>query len=432
MDFTIHDEFYKEGNKQICKVSYKGTLMCAKIYDFYPVSRQFYPLQEYKILSGLANFENSLKVFGSNEYVDSLTKMKKFAIFMEFCSNGNLDQYLAKRKKKNLYFKEIEIWSHLKKFTVLLRYLQRKSISHRDIKPGNILVTEDEKLKLSDFGDAKEDECGKTHTLRGTYLYLSPKLLEAFSMNVTSGRRDCEHNLYKSDVYSLGLVILSMVSLEGFENIEDRDAQIIKKKELLNSIILRQVLDFMMETEEERRYDFEDLGRAIEIVSQGQICWGCGDYIYGYKCECLNCSVTFHQDCTQVRNSYVCGACQQPIKEVEIEFLDASEEFEINRSVLNYCLFCSGQLIESNGRMICNKCQQEACSICRAVDSGHSKCIRQYGFHFDCICGHDCFYDSSLLFFDCPECGVICRVCFEQDVSRSHLSCARMLNIKLN
>lgn len=433
MDFTIKDQIYKDKGKQVCKVLYKDTLMCAKIYDFYPVSNQFYPVQEYNILLSLAYFENSLKIFGCSEYEDNLTKMKKFAILMEFCSNGNLDEYLAKRKKANLYFKEIQIWTHVKEFTVILRYLQRNGTSHRDIKPANILVTEDEKLKLSDFGEAKEGEYAKAHSLRGTFLYFSPKLLEAYSLHFNYGRIVVEHNVYKSDVFSLGLVFLSMVSLESFNEIEDRGKQINKKQKLLKNPILKRVLDCMIETEEKKRYDFEELGRIIEKVSQGQICWECAEVIDGPNYECSNCKVSFHRDCCVItQKQCFCRTCEKPLKDIEIEFLDPFEEFEISCSALKNCLICRADLIEVSNQLICTECGRGTCSICRTVHSQHSNCIQQNGFYCNCNCGNYCFYDSSLLFIDCPDCGTICRVCFEQDIAKSHFSCVKTLNIKLN
>ena len=61
--------------------------------------------------------------------------------------------------------------------------LQKRKISHRDIKPQNILLFKDNKYKLADFGEAKELYGGmpatNKQTLRGTELYMAPTLFQA-------------------------------------------------------------------------------------------------------------------------------------------------------------------------------------------------------------------------------------------------------------
>jgi serine/threonine protein kinase len=429
MDFTVKDLVYKDHNKEICKVLYKDFIACAKIYDFSTVAKQFYPEQEFNILKVLGNFEKGLIIYGSTKYIDTLTKTKKFAILMEFCSHGNLIDYLKTRKKGNRFFNEIEIWNNIKGFTFILRYLQRKNICHRDIKPENILVTQEEKLKLADFGESKENGYGTIHTLTGTELYLSPKLAELYKKSVHAGRWLVDHNVYKSDVYSLGLVFLTMVSLGNFTKKENRNIEIEQKKENLKNPLLRKVLESMLQTEEENRPDFEELGQTVERVCQGQICFGCGEEIGGEKFECLHCTVSFHASCAFFQGKHICRACQNQL-DGNIELLDPNEKLDLEYSVLNYCLFCKGVLIEYQNNVVCSECEKKVCKICKAGNSQHSKCITQEGFYFDCTCGNICFYDCSMLFFECPECGFICRVCFQQDTQRSHLSCANILNIQ--
>lgn len=86
-----------------------------------------------------------------------------------------------------------------------LVHLQNEGIAHRDIKPDNLYIAQDGTLRVGDFGTAKECSSDTSrHTLdKGTPLYMSPKLRETSS----NGR----HNLFKSDVYSLGLTCLQLI-----------------------------------------------------------------------------------------------------------------------------------------------------------------------------------------------------------------------------
>ena len=85
-----------------------------------------------------------------------------------------------------------------------LAYAHRQGVVHRDVKPGNILITPDAQVKVTDFGIAQavasEDHLAEEGSVMGTATYFSP---EQASGAMVDGR---------SDIYSLGIVMYEMLT----------------------------------------------------------------------------------------------------------------------------------------------------------------------------------------------------------------------------
>jgi len=85
-----------------------------------------------------------------------------------------------------------------------LAYAHRHGVVHRDVKPGNVLITEEGTIKVTDFGIARavntEESLTQTGAVMGTATYFSPE--QAEGMGVDS----------RSDIYSLGVVLFEMVT----------------------------------------------------------------------------------------------------------------------------------------------------------------------------------------------------------------------------
>jgi Protein kinase domain len=88
-----------------------------------------------------------------------------------------------------------------------LHRAHRAGIIHGDVKPANILVTEDGNVKLGDFGIARlSTQVSGSGRLMGTPAYLSPEQIHGEAQNT------------RSDLFSLGIVLYQMVT--GFAPFE--------------------------------------------------------------------------------------------------------------------------------------------------------------------------------------------------------------------
>ncbi|MGP8066262.1 MAG: Stk1 family PASTA domain-containing Ser/Thr kinase [Acidimicrobiales bacterium] len=85
-----------------------------------------------------------------------------------------------------------------------LAYAHRHGVVHRDVKPGNVLITAEGQVKVTDFGIARaigvDEQITQTGLVMGTATYFSPEQAQGLGVD---GR---------SDVYALGVVLYEMVA----------------------------------------------------------------------------------------------------------------------------------------------------------------------------------------------------------------------------
>ena len=212
---------------------------------------------------------NIMKIYGiSIRILDSTTYA--LYVLMEK-ANNDWDREIKRRLQKRKKYTEMELIKIIRDLSDALLFLQKKlKLSHRDIKPQNILVFDNGVYKLADFGEAKEVKISKQlNTLRGTELYMSPALYEGLKQ----GKNNVSHDPFKSDVFSLGFCLLYASSLNFellYEARDNDNGNIINR--ILNKSFIRKIysdkliaiLYNMLLFDEKERFSFEELIKFID------------------------------------------------------------------------------------------------------------------------------------------------------------------------
>ena len=226
-------------------------------------------MKEYKLCYKLKH-KNIVQILGVyNNKLDITT----FGIYilMEI-GLTDWEKEIKNRCQKNKMYSQKELINILIQLTSALSFLQEKNVSHRDIKPQNVLIFKNNIYKLADFGEAKKISNNhlnsQLNTIRGTELYMSPLLFNGMKTR----QLDIKHNLFKSDVYSLGLCILyactlsneSVYDIRKFVDMNDVKQFIKKSLEKKYSKRFIELIENMLEINERNRPDFIQLEKKLK------------------------------------------------------------------------------------------------------------------------------------------------------------------------
>jgi hypothetical protein len=227
-------------------------------------------VREFELVN-LCQHPNILKIYGLNiNLLDHSTY--SIQVLMEKAER-DWNKDIKRRKQEEKYYTEKELLSIMKQLTLALLYMKEQlNLAHRDIKPQNVLIFENNIFKLADFGEAKEIENMKNfNTLRGTELYMSPALYNGLKIN----KDDIEHDPFKSDLFSLGFCFIFAATMDfnllySFRNINDDKEMKRKLNEILKdkySDKFIYILSKMIELDEKNRFDFNELNNEIDRVN---------------------------------------------------------------------------------------------------------------------------------------------------------------------
>lgn len=126
-------------------------------------------------------------------------------IVMDLIEGAPLNEHFNSLKEKKQRFTEDRMWKVFVQIVLALRYLHKeKRVVHRDLTPNNIMLGENDKVTITDFGAAKHKtkDCSKMMSVVGTILYSCPELIQ--------NQPYCD----KVDVWALGCILYQMATLQ--------------------------------------------------------------------------------------------------------------------------------------------------------------------------------------------------------------------------
>ncbi|KAL4665681.1 serine/threonine-protein kinase TAO3 isoform X1 [Macaca nemestrina] len=235
----------------IKKMSYSGKQTHEKWQDI---------LKEVKFL-------RQLKHPNTIEYKGCYLKEHTAWLVMEYCL-GSASDLLEVHKKP---LQEVEIAAITHGALHGLAYLHSHALIHRDIKAGNILLTEPGQVKLADFGSASM--ASPANSFVGTPYWMAPEVILAMDEGQYDG---------KVDIWSLGITcielaerkppLFNMNAMSALYHIAQNDSPTLQSNEWTDSF--RRFVDYCLQkipqerptSAELLRHDFVRRDRPIRVL----------------------------------------------------------------------------------------------------------------------------------------------------------------------
>lgn len=129
------------------------------------------------------------------KYYETYDDPRFMFIVMEYCKGHTLGHQLKQMKS----FTEEDTAFILQQLLSAIHHCHSSNVSHRDIKPDNIMLDSDYNVTLIDFGLSKLTTKNRLKSVIGSPLYMSPEVFKGKYTN-------------KCDIWSLGVLIYHMIS----------------------------------------------------------------------------------------------------------------------------------------------------------------------------------------------------------------------------
>ncbi|KAL9257120.1 Serine/threonine/tyrosine-protein kinase HT1-like protein [Drosera capensis] len=186
----IGNKFASGADSRIYRGIYKQRAVAIKMLRF--------PAQLVLRKRGLLSSNSTLKL-SCSRFIAAYKKPPVYCIIMEYMSQGTLRMYL---NKKEPYSLSIEMILRLAlDISRGMEYLHSQGVIHRDLKSSNLLLNDEMRVKVADFGTScLETQPRELKGNMGTYRWMAPEMIKDKSYT------------RKVDVYSFGIVLWELIT----------------------------------------------------------------------------------------------------------------------------------------------------------------------------------------------------------------------------
>nr|XP_043626762.1 receptor protein kinase TMK1 [Erigeron canadensis] len=246
---------------------------------------------------GLYNFQSEISVLTKVRHRHLVALLgycldgnERLLVF-EYMPQGTLSRFLFNWEKENLkpleWTKRLTIALDVARGVEYLHGLAQQSFIHRDLKPSNILLDDDMRAKVADFGLVRLAPDGKASLvtrLAGTFGYLAPEY--AVTGRVTT----------KVDVYSFGVILMELITgRQALETSQPEDSvhlvQWFQKMYINKETFINEAIDSWLDLDEEGKaslttvaelaghccarepYQRPDMSHAVNVLSSLAELW---------------------------------------------------------------------------------------------------------------------------------------------------------------
>ncbi|KAI3440184.1 Protein kinase domain-containing protein [Psidium guajava] len=194
----IGNKFASGAHSRIYRGIYKQRAVAVKMVRIPNQKEETRTLLEQQFKSEVALLS---RLFHPNivQFIAACKKPPVYCIITEYMSQGNLRMYL---NKKEPYSLSIETILRLAlDISRGMEYLHSQGVIHRDLKSNNLLLNDEMRVKVADFGTScLETQCQEIKGNKGTYRWMAPEMIKEKSYT------------RKVDVYSFGIVLWELTT----------------------------------------------------------------------------------------------------------------------------------------------------------------------------------------------------------------------------